>query len=66
MRYEVLMYTDPAHTRAEVRRLEMPTHHDVRATDVNEKRLGAVMPAAQLALGKIGEELRKAFARSGC
>jgi hypothetical protein len=37
---------DPAKTIAEVRRLEMPRRHDVRAIDVNEKRLGAVLALA--------------------
>jgi hypothetical protein len=37
---------DPAHTIAEVRRLEMPARHDVRSSDVNEKRLGAVLALA--------------------
>src|SRR6188474_3135480 len=37
---------DPARTLAEVRRLEMPARHDVRASDVNEKRLGAVLALA--------------------
>jgi hypothetical protein len=37
---------DPAATVAEVRRLEMPGRHDVRAADVNEKRLGAVLALA--------------------
>jgi len=37
---------DPSHTIAEVRRLEMPAHHDVRPADVNEKRLGAVLALA--------------------
>ena len=37
---------DPARTLAEVRRLEMPTHHDVRQTDVNQRRLGAVLALA--------------------
>ena len=37
---------NPARTLAEVRRLEMPAHHDVRAADVNEKRLGAVLALA--------------------
>jgi uncharacterized protein len=37
---------DPARTLAEVRRLEMPTHHDVRQADVNERRLGAVLALA--------------------
>ena len=37
---------DPARTLADVRRLEMPAHHDVRAADVNEKRLGAVLALA--------------------
>src|SRR5687768_6160027 len=37
---------DPARTLAEIRRLEMPSHHDVRAADVNEKRLGAVLALA--------------------
>jgi hypothetical protein len=34
---------DPARTLAEVRRLEMPRHHDVRAEDVDLERLGAVL-----------------------
>jgi hypothetical protein len=38
---------DPAATIAEVRRLEMPAHHDVRREDVNAKRLGAVLALAQ-------------------
>ncbi len=37
---------DPQRTLAEVRRLEMPRHHDVRPSDVNEKRLGAVLALA--------------------
>jgi uncharacterized protein len=37
---------DPARTIAEVRRLQMPARHDVRAVDVNEKRLGAVLALA--------------------
>ena len=37
---------DPARTIAEVRRLRMPAHHDVRPADVNEKRLGAVLALA--------------------
>ena len=38
--------TDPARTLAEVRRLEMPTRHDVRRADVHERRLGAVLALA--------------------
>ncbi len=38
--------TDPARTLADVRRLEMPARHDVRAADVNERRLGAVLALA--------------------
>ena len=38
--------SDPQRTLAEVRRLEMPRHHDVRRSDVNEKRLGAVLALA--------------------
>jgi uncharacterized protein len=38
---------DPAKTIGEVRRLRMPMRHDVRAADVNEKRLGAVLALAQ-------------------
>jgi hypothetical protein len=38
--------SDPAATLAEVRRLEMPSHHDVRRADVNERRLGAVLALA--------------------
>jgi hypothetical protein len=37
---------DPAKTIAEVRRLELPRRHEVRAPDVNEKRLGAVLALA--------------------
>jgi uncharacterized protein len=37
---------DPARTLAEVRRLTMPARHDVRAADVNERRLGAVLALA--------------------
>ncbi|HYJ96060.1 MAG TPA: DUF763 domain-containing protein, partial [Vicinamibacterales bacterium] len=37
---------DPSRTLAEVRRLEMPARHDVRASDVNETRLGAVLALA--------------------
>jgi len=37
---------DPARTLSAVRRLQMPAHHDVRAADVNEKRLGAVLALA--------------------
>jgi uncharacterized protein len=38
---------DPETTISAVRRLEMPRHHDVRASDVNAKRLGAVLALAQ-------------------
>ena len=38
--------TDPSTTLAHVRRLEMPSRHDVRPADVNEKRLGAVLALA--------------------
>ena len=38
---------DPARTLAEVRRLEMPAHHDVRPRDVQERRLGAVLALAE-------------------
>jgi hypothetical protein len=34
---------DPARTLAEVRKLELPRHHDVRAADVDLERLGAVL-----------------------
>jgi hypothetical protein len=37
---------DPARTLAEVRRLEMPAYHDVRRSDVNARRLGAVLALA--------------------
>jgi hypothetical protein len=37
---------DPSHTLAEVRRLVMPRHHDVRPRDVDERRLGAVLALA--------------------
>src|SRR6188768_3530801 len=38
---------DPARTLADVRRLEMPRHHEVRAADVQARRLGAVLALAQ-------------------
>jgi uncharacterized protein len=46
-----ITHEDPARTLADVarlraRHLEMPAHHDVRAKDVNEKRLGAVLALA--------------------
>jgi uncharacterized protein len=41
-----IAHTDPAKTLDVVRRLEMPARHDVRAADVNEKRLGAVLALA--------------------
>jgi hypothetical protein len=37
---------DPGRTLADVRRLRMPGRHDVRASDVNERRLGAVLALA--------------------
>ena len=37
---------DPGRTLADVRRLEMPRHHDVRQADVNQRRLGAVLALA--------------------
>jgi len=37
---------DPSKTIADVRRLVMPAHHDVRGADVNERRLGAVLALA--------------------
>jgi hypothetical protein len=37
---------DPETTIAEVRRLQMPRHHEVRPADVNAKRLGAVLALA--------------------
>jgi hypothetical protein len=38
--------TSPAKTIADARRLVMPARHDVRAGDVDEKRLGAVLAMA--------------------
>jgi len=38
--------SDPSRTIGEVRRLVMPPQHHVRAADVNEKRLGAVLALA--------------------
>ena len=38
--------SDPAATLADVRRLEMPSRHAVRRTDVHERRLGAVLALA--------------------
>ncbi|HEX5110436.1 MAG TPA: DUF763 domain-containing protein [Vicinamibacterales bacterium] len=41
-----IAHTDPARTLADARRLVMPPRHDVRAADVDEKRLGAVLALA--------------------
>jgi hypothetical protein len=41
-----LTRNDPGKTVAEARRLVLPAHHDVRATDVDPKRLGAVLALA--------------------
>jgi len=41
-----IAHTDPAKTLADARRLVMPSRHDVRAADVDEKRLGAVLALA--------------------
>jgi hypothetical protein len=38
--------SDPDKTLADVRRLSMPAHHEVRGEDVNAKRLGAVLALA--------------------
>jgi hypothetical protein len=37
---------DPSRTLASARRLSMPSRHDVRPVDINEKRLGAVLALA--------------------
>ena len=37
---------EPSRTLTEIRRLEMPAHHDVRARDVHERRLGSVLALA--------------------
>jgi uncharacterized protein len=37
---------DPVRTLATVRKLRMPSHHEVRANDVNDRRLGAVLALA--------------------
>jgi hypothetical protein len=37
---------DPSRTLADIRRLVMPRHHDVRPRDVDERRLGAVLALA--------------------
>jgi hypothetical protein len=41
-----IAHEDPEKTLAQVRRLEMPAHHDVRRSDVNARRLGAVLALA--------------------
>jgi len=41
-----LVQEDPARMLPEIRRLQMPSHHDVRAADVDLKRLGAVLAVA--------------------
>jgi hypothetical protein len=50
---------DPARTIGDLRHLAMPSHHDVRAKDVNEKRLGAVLALAH-------ERDLRDFASSSC
>jgi hypothetical protein len=41
-----IVHDNPDSTLQEIRRLKMPSHHDVRAADVDLKRLGAVLAAA--------------------
>lgn len=41
-----LVQEDPARMMPEIRKLVMPFHHDVRAADVDLKRLGSVLAAA--------------------
>jgi hypothetical protein len=41
-----LVQEDPARMLPEVRKLVMPSHHDVRGKDVDMKRLGSVLAAA--------------------
>jgi uncharacterized protein len=41
-----IAHEDPATTLATVRRLEMPTRHEVRGVDVQARRLGAVLALA--------------------
>jgi len=41
-----IAHTDPSKTIADARRLVVPIHHDVRADNVDLKRLGAVLAAA--------------------
>jgi hypothetical protein len=41
-----IAHTDPEKTLTEARRLAMPSHHDVRAENVDLKRLGAVLATA--------------------
>jgi uncharacterized protein len=41
-----IAHAQPETTLADVRRLAMPRHHDVRAADVDLKRLGAVLATA--------------------
>jgi len=38
---------DASYMLPEIRKIILPTHHDVRATDVNLKRLGAILALAQ-------------------
>lgn len=37
----------PVHMMAEIRKLFMPRHHDVRPKDVDQKRLGSILATAQ-------------------
>lgn len=41
-----IAHRDPADVLADVRRLELPAHHDVRPSDVHARRLGAVLALA--------------------
>src|SRR5205807_10480234 len=41
-----IAHANPEVTLRDIRHLEMPRHHEVRAEDVNLKRLGAVLAVA--------------------
>lgn len=41
-----LLAEDPKHTVPEIQRILLPSHHDVRAEDINLKRLGATLAMA--------------------
>jgi hypothetical protein len=58
---------NPETTLAQVRHLKMPRHHDVRAEDVDLKRLGAVLAVAyERDLHHFADLLLRTWGRARC